>query len=98
MRSLTSEEKLWVQRALQEEPDLQGQDITNFLSQVDSLKVQGRCPCDDPQCRSVRFQHYRPGFSYGLADAVINKGTANEFRVILFADHETGLLTEIEVL
>ncbi len=98
MRPLTSEEKAWVERALREEPDLQGQDITKFLSQIDSLRVNEACDCGDPQCRSVRFQHYRPGFSYGLADAIMNKGTAQEFLVMLFADHETGLLTEIEVI
>ena len=98
MRELNEDEVSWIEQALREEPDLQGKDITQYLEQIKSLKVAEQCDCGDAECKSVRFQHYRPGYSYGFADASINKGTNQEFLAIVFIDRETRLITEIKTV
>lgn len=49
------------------------------------------------QGKSVRFQHYRPGHSYGFANAVIKKGDST-FLVKIFIDKETNLTSEMEAI
>ena len=98
MRELNKDEASWIEQALKEESDLKSQDITQYLEQIKSLKVVEECDCGDRECKSVRFQHYRPGYSYGLADASINRGTNKEFLAIVFVDRQTRLITEIETV
>jgi len=113
-RSLTEEEKRWLRQALallstgeylgggrwvdvetgETMPLGPPVDPEPFLKQLDSLLVVDECRCGDPNCHTVRFQHYRPGRSHALVHTETDDGR----QLIVFADEETRLLTELEVI
>jgi hypothetical protein len=65
-----------------------------YLSQVSSLRVIGDCPCGEPKCHTVRFQHYERGKSV----AIVCHHTSDGRQLIINVHEGTGLLAELEII
>lgn len=97
-RELTAIERYWIEEALIQEPTLSTEDREKYKLQIPSLRVIEKCDCGDSDCGSIRFSHYVPGTSHGFADAVINQGSPEEMRVVIFINCESLLLSELETI
>ncbi|WP_035107943.1 hypothetical protein [Desulfovirgula thermocuniculi] len=113
-RTLTEEERKWLEEALVLLPtgeymgggrwvDVEtGETIPldppvhpkPYLAQLNDLLVVEECGCGVPECHTVKFQHYRPGKSCALVHTTTDDG----HQLVVFADEEMGLLTELEVI
>jgi hypothetical protein len=69
-------------------------DPAPYLAQVDELVVVDQCKCGQPGCRTVSFQHYRPG----RAVALVHTETEDGRVLIVGVDEETDGLAELEVV
>ena len=69
-------------------------DPNPFLDQIDDLRIVYKCKCGNENCHTVHFQNYRRGRS----DAIVNYHTKDERLLIIFADQETGKLSELEII
>jgi hypothetical protein len=69
-------------------------DNDEFINQLDSLIIIGKCQCGDPECHTVQFQHYRAGYSIKLVEMILEDGRIMR----IFINRELGLVSGLEII
>jgi hypothetical protein len=77
-RLLTKQEKEWLDRGFEAYkagkdirfksqsktiPNTAGLNLDLLVQEIESLRVISKCDCGDPECHTIRFQNYEPGYS-----------------------------------
>lgn len=103
-RPLTEQEKEWIKKCLSTLPKkkvfiskdgifLPPTNPKPYLEQIDSLIVIDKCSCGDPNCHSIKFQHFQEKGSYAIAITSLEDG-----RFAILYTNEEGFLSELEVI
>jgi hypothetical protein len=88
----TEDQGCWLDSETGEE--LSPIDIQALLDQIDRLRVTYECDCGQSNCRTIAFQHYRPGKTRVIVDSATDDGRM----LLIDADGETRLLTGLEII
>jgi hypothetical protein len=65
-----------------------------FLSQIEDLRVTGKCNCGEKNCHTILFQH----FEMGKSTAIVCYHTEDKRQLIIHINEDSGMLAELEVV
>ncbi|CAN5632167.1 MAG: hypothetical protein ACR2N0_18320 [Rubrobacteraceae bacterium] len=98
-RQITEQERTWLLRSLKTLeagegfPDGEIVYAAPYLTQLGELRVVGECECGEPNCHTIKFQHFGEGASVAFVDHHTEDG-----RMLTIFEDEAGMLSELEVI